>query len=65
MATIDEFKSGMIVELKSGGPLMMVEEVISNVDLVTVIWFDRNHNLNRESIHPVSLVINFQSEFLT
>jgi uncharacterized protein YodC (DUF2158 family) len=51
---MDEFKKGMIVQLKSGGPRMTVAEVKS--EYIACEWFFEDKPL-RHSFNPQSLKV--------
>lgn len=54
---MDEFKAGMIVKLKSGGPEMTVVEINPRFKASIICqWFSEN-KLERGMFHPESLVI--------
>jgi uncharacterized protein YodC (DUF2158 family) len=57
-----DFNPGELVSLKSGGPLMTVEQVgkdhLTQEDSVWCTWFEKVGNrqeLHKETFHPVTL----------
>ncbi len=59
---MEEFAPGDVVQLKSGGPLMTVEQVgkdsMTNEDSVWCVWFEKVGNrqeVKKEAFRPVTL----------
>lgn len=48
-----DFKPGDTVRLKSGGPLMTVEQIING--LVRCSWFSEKNELKSQSFQPAAL----------
>lgn len=54
MAT--EWKSGDLVKLKSGGPLMTIQSKNANASsYFNCVWFDSDEKPNKESFHADTL----------
>lgn len=51
-----QFKSGDVVQLRAGGCLMTVEEVLDSVeDTIKCVWFDDDGDLQHSRFTPLSL----------
>ena len=49
-----QWKKGDVVRLKTGGPRMTVDELLT-IGKVSCVWFDADQKIQRESFNPESL----------
>ena len=50
-----DFKNGDEVQLKSGGPIMTIQYIDSEIETISCSWFDGKRELKNGSFHPDSL----------